>query len=446
MQSHLPKVLHTLAGKPLLLHVIDTAMALSPAVAPIIVYGHKGQTLRDALSFKKVIWVEQQDQLGTAHAVLQSLPEVSNRDHILVLYGDVPLIAEQTLKKLIDTTPADAIGMLTANLANPAGYGRIKRDSNNHITGIIEEKDATEQERKLTEINPGIYYVPTVLLNKWLPNLENNNAQNEYYLTDIIALAKKENIPVHAIQPARQEEILGVNDRVQLAQLERFYQRQYAEKLMRNGVTIYDPARIDVRGELHTGLDVVIDVNVIIEGKVTIGNECVIGANTILRNTILGDRVAVKPNSIIDGAEIASDSQIGPFARIRPGTMLAAHAHVGNFVEIKNSVIGAGSKVNHLSYIGDSDVGQRVNIGAGTITCNYDGANKHKTVIGDDVHIGSDTQLVAPVTIGAGATIGAGSTVIKDAPAQQLTLTHKIEQRSVKGWQRPVKKEKEKKY
>ena len=434
MQSQLPKVLHTLAGKSLLARVIDTAHEVSPDAIPLVVYGHQGDALREQLKNVNVKWILQQQQLGTAHAVMQALPELQDSDQVLVLYGDVPLISPATLKKLVANTPAGAIGVLTAILSDPSGYGRIKRDANHHVSGIVEEKDASEQERQISEINTGIYYLPVALLKKWLPTLQNKNAQGEYYLTDLIAFASKEKIMIYVMQPACVEEILGVNDKVQLSHLERYYQRNCAEQLMRAGVTLYDPARFDMRGELRAGRDVVIDINVIIEGNVTIGNECVIGANVMLKNVVLGDRVTVKANSIIEGADIASDCQIGPFARIRPGTKLAAHGHVGNFVEIKNSVLGAGTKANHLSYIGDSEIGQRVNIGAGTITCNYDGANKHKTKIGDDVHIGSDTQLVAPVSIGNGATIGAGSTVVKDVPAHALTLTHKIEQRTVRDW------------
>ena len=384
-------------------------------------------------------WIEQKEQLGTGHALLQALPAINADDRVLVLYGDVPLISEEILKTLISTTPTNAIGMLTAQLANPTGYGRIKRDKQHNIVGIVEEKDATEKEKAITEINSGIYFVPANYLKKWLPELNNQNAQKEYYLTDIIACADKENIKVHAVSPRYTEEILGVNDRIQLAQLERFYQWQQAEKLMRQGVTLYDPMRLDVRGEVQVGRDVTIDVNVILEGRVVIGDECIIGPNVMLCNTELGARVEVRANSVIDGAEIATGCIIGPFARIRPGTVLATNTHVGNFVEIKNSIVGESSKINHLSYVGDSEVGKRVNIGAGTITCNYDGVNKHKTIIGDEAFIGSNTQLVAPVRIGEGATIGAGSTITEDAPAKQLTVA-RTRQQTIKDWQRPVKK------
>lgn len=439
MHSSLPKVMHALAGRPLLAHVIQTAETAAPASVPIVVYGHLGDLLREKMGRYNVRWVEQKQQSGTGHALLQALPEIAAPDQVLVLYGDVPLISLPTLKKLIDTTPANAVGMVTARLAQPAGYGRIKRDQHGRITGIVEEKDASEQERAITEINSGIYLIPAAFLHKWLPAIRNDNAQKEHYLTDVITFAVRENIAVHAVQPDYHEEILGVNDRAQLAHLERFYQRRMAETLMRQGVTLYDPARLDVRGEVETGRDVIIDVNVILEGRVVIGDGCVIGANSILRDATLGKGVEVRPDSIIDGAVIAADCVIGPFARIRPGTTLAEKAHVGNFVEVKNSQIGAGSKANHLSYIGDSEVGKHVNIGAGTITCNYDGVNKHKTTIEDDAFIGSNTALVAPVTIAAGATIGAGSTITQHAPAHKLTLA-RAAQTTLENWQRPRKK------
>ncbi len=440
MHSVIPKVLHTLAGKSLLEHVIDTALRVSDETAPIIINGHQGSKIVDALSHYKVRWIEQKEQLGTGHALLQALPAISDDSRVLVLYGDVPLISLQTLKTLISQTPNNAIGMLTAHLPNPTGYGRIKRNKQNHIVGVIEEKDATPDEQSITEINSGIYLVPAAYLKKWLPLLKNKNAQNEYYLTDIIALAEKEHISIHAVAPQYIEEILGVNDRLQLAQLERFYQKQQVENFMRLGVTFYDPARFDLRGVAEIGRDVTIDVNVILEGRVVIGDECEIGPNVILRNTEISARTKVRANSIIDGAEIASDCLIGPFARIRPGTVLTSHVHVGNFVEIKNSVIGDRSKINHLSYVGDSEIGKQVNIGAGTITCNYDGVNKYKTIIGDTAFIGSSTQLVAPVRIGEGATIGAGSTITEDAPSHQLTVA-RARQQTIKDWKRPIKKE-----
>lgn len=438
MRSSLPKVLHPLAGKPMLQHVIDVAHAISPRVSPIVIYGHQGERLKKSLSDMGVEWVEQKEQAGTGHALLQALPSIK-ADSVLVLYGDVPLISEATLKKLIDATPDGDIGMLTAELANPKGYGRILRDKKANIIGIVEEKDATEEQRKICEINPGIYLVPAALLKKWLPTIKNDNAQKEYYLTDIIGMATVNNVTIHSVQPARLEEIMGINDKVQLSYLERSYQREQADKLMRQGVTIYDPARLDIRGELSVGQDVTIDVNVIFEGNNIIGAGCTIGPNCVLRDVELAEGVQVKANSVIEEAKVGAGCIIGPFARIRPGTVLAADAHIGNFVEVKNSKVGAGSKINHLSYVGDSEVGKQVNIGAGTITCNYDGANKHKTIIEDNVHIGSDTQLVAPVIVHEGATVAAGSTVTKDVPASELTLTHRLEQRTVKGWKRPKK-------
>jgi bifunctional UDP-N-acetylglucosamine pyrophosphorylase/glucosamine-1-phosphate N-acetyltransferase len=439
MHSIVPKVLHELAGKSLLAHVIDTALRVSDDSSPIVINGHQGNKIMQELTHYKVRWVEQKEQLGTGHAVMQALPSIVEEVNVLVLYGDVPLISEDILKTLITTTPKNAIGMITANLVNPTGYGRIKRDKKHNILGIVEEKDATDDERAITEINSGIYLVPSSLLKKWLPALTNQNAQKEYYLTDIIARAAKEKINIHAVSPRYIEEILGINDRLQLAQLERFYQHNQAEKLMRQGVTMYDPARFDLRGDAQVGRDVTIDVNVVLEGRVVIGDECIIGPNVVLRNTELGARVEVRANSVIDGAEVASGCIIGPFARLRPGTVLTPNVHIGNFVEIKNSVIGESSKINHLSYVGDSEIGKQVNIGAGTITCNYDGVNKHKTIIGDEAFIGSNTQLVAPVRIGEGATIGAGSTITEDAPAKQLTLA-RARQQTIKDWQRPDKK------
>ncbi|HLB41460.1 MAG TPA: bifunctional UDP-N-acetylglucosamine diphosphorylase/glucosamine-1-phosphate N-acetyltransferase GlmU [Gammaproteobacteria bacterium] len=431
MKSQLAKVLHHLAGKPLLEHVIQAACQLNSAQSPIVVVGHQSQQIRDALAHYTITWVEQKEQLGTGHALLQAMPEFSDNSHVLVLYGDVPLISVETLKQLISSTPQDAIGMLTAHIFHPVGYGRIKRDDQGHVIGIIEEKDTTQQEQLITEINTGIYFLPVKYLKNWLPALKNNNTQKEYYLTDMIAHAVQENKSVYTLEPFIVEEALGINDRVQLAHLERFYQRQQAEQWMYRGVTLCDPARVDIRGEVHIGQDVLIDVNVILEGRVVIGNHCMIGPNTILRNATLGEHIEVKANSIIDGAEIASHCIVGPFARVRPGTVLATRVHIGNFVEIKNSTVDEKTKINHLSYIGDSDIGKRVNIGAGTITCNYDGVNKNKTIIGNDAFIGSDTQLVAPITIGEGAILGAGSTVTKNAPPHKLTLTHKLDQRSI---------------
>jgi len=442
MYSELPKVLHPLAGKPLLEHVLQTALQLSPSQPPLVVYGHEGDRVRMALSHYPVTWIPQEQPLGTAHALLQALPQLAEEESVFVLYGDVPLITLETLKRLQQETPVAAIGFITAILANPQGYGRICRDEQQQVMAIIEEKEADEKTRGISEINSGIYYLPAAYLKKWLPTLSTSKAQGEYYLTDLVSLARQEKRLIHTIQPAVVEEILGVNDRAQLNDLERFYQQRIAQKLMRQGVTLYDPKRFDVRGELIAGPDVVIDVNVIIEGRVVLGKGCVIGPQVYLRNAEIGERVEIKANSIIDGAEVAADCIIGPFARLRPGTVLAAKTHIGNFVEIKNSVINEDSKINHLSYVGDAEVGKRVNMGAGTITCNYDGLNKHKTCIGDDAFIGSGTELVAPVTIGEGATIGAGSTITKDAPPQHLTL-ERATQQTIAGWQRPQTEEKE---
>lgn len=440
MHSQTPKVLHRLAGRSLLEHVVTTAGKLTDNTQTIVVYGHDGAKVRQALADLNVAWVEQTEQLGTGHAVLQALPQIADDHLVLVLYGDVPLISAETLKKFISSTPANSIGILTADFPHPQGFGRIIRDANGNIVSIVEEKDATESQRAITEINTGIYLAPAKLLRKWLPTLKNTNAQKEYYLTDIIALAVQENILIHGMRAQTSAEVLGVNDKLQLATLERHYQIQQAEKLLRQGVTLYDPARFDLRGELSVGHDVTIDINVIIEGRVKIGNHCIIGSNTLLRNVIIGDRTEIKANSVIDGAEIADDCTVGPFARLRPGAILSSRSHIGNFVELKNSIVGTGSKINHLSYIGDSDIGQQVNIGAGTITCNYDGVNKHRTTIGDNAFIGSNTALVAPVTVGEGATIGANSTITRNAPAHQLTIC-RAPQRSVDNWRRPEKKE-----
>lgn len=438
MHSDLPKVLHCLAGKPILEHVIETAIKIMPEVKPVVVYGHQGEVLKAQLAHSPVHWAHQAEQLGTGHALQQALGHVSDEALVLVLYGDAPLISVATLKRLIEATSADSIGMLTAVLDNPTGYGRIKRDAQQRIVGIVEEKDATPAEREIREVNSGIYVLPARHLKKWLPQLKNKNAQGEYYLTDVIAMAVSEAMQVRAVQPENQQEICGINDRIQLAQAERFYQYRQAEILMRQGVTLLDPARLDVRGEVTIGRDVTIDVNVILEGRVVISDGCMIGANTIIRDSELGLQVEVRANSVIEGASVGDHCVIGPFARLRPDAVLASHAHIGNFVEIKKSQIGEGTKINHLSYIGDSEIGSKVNIGAGTITCNYDGVNKHKTIIGDKAFVGSGTELVAPVMIGAGATIGAGSTITEDAPAEQLTVA-RARQHTIQHWRRPEK-------
>lgn len=438
MHSNIPKVMHRIANKPLLGYVLDTVYSVLPEAQPILVYGYLGNQLREAFQHDPIQWVFQKELLGTGRAVEATFPFL-NASHVLILYGDVPFISKTTLQKLIDETPLDAIGMLTANCMDPKGHGRIKRDVFGHVIEIIEEKDADANELLINEINPGIYLIPADYLKKCLPKLKNDNAQKEYYLTDIIKMAFQEKILIKDIPVNSFEEVMGVNDHLQLAFLERFYQKQQAENLMRQGVTLIDPNRFDLRGKLQVGRDVTIDVNVILEGGVYIGDHCYIGPHSILKNVTLGNHVTIKSHCNIDGASISDQCTIGPFARIRLHTMLAASAHIGNFVEIKNSCIGEQSKINHLSYIGDTDIGACVNVGAGTITCNYDGANKHRTVIEDDVHIGSDTQLIAPIIVGKGATIAAGSTITQDVPPHGLTLSHRLEQRNMADWIRPEK-------
>lgn len=438
MRSRLPKVLHELGGKPMVVHVIDTAHQLD-ARRIQVVYGHGGEQVRTALADLDVGWVEQAEQLGTGHAVAQALPHVDANDVVLVLYGDVPLITADTLRQVVARARRDSLGLLTVVLDDPTGYGRILRNEQGCVVRIVEQKDASEEERRVREINTGILAVTGDNLEKWLAALDNNNAQGEYYLTDIIALAVRDGVKVETVAPSSVQEVMGVNNRVQLAEMERYYQQHQAQRLMLAGVTLRDPARFDLRGELSAGTDVIIDVNVVAEGKVTLGNGVKIGCGVVIRNTMVGDDVEILPNCVIEDAVIGSGSRIGPFARIRPETHLAADVHIGNFVEIKKSEVGRGSKINHLSYVGDAGVGSNVNIGAGTITCNYDGANKHRTVIGDNAFIGSDTQLVAPVTVGEGATIGAGSTITRDAPPGELTLS-RAPQQTRQGWKRPVKK------
>lgn len=437
MRSALPKVLHPIAGKPMLAHVIDTAKRLSPA-AIHIVYGHGGNKVKETIADNAINWVEQDKQLGTGHAVEQAMPAVNDESLVLVLYGDVPLIHERTLVHLLDNVN-DGIGLLTVMLEDAHGYGRIVRDSGGRVLEIVEQKDATAEQLQIREGNTGILACNGAKLRAWLNQLDNDNAQGEFYLTDIIALAESEKLPVSGIVADSVTEVSGVNDRLQLAALERAYQLHCAEELMRSGTTIIDPARYEQRGSVKAGQDCVVDIGCILEGEVELGNHVSIGANCILRNVRVGDDVVIEPMSVIEDATIGDQCSIGPFARIRPGTHLAEKAKVGNFVEIKKSDIGKGSKINHLSYVGDTRMGEAVNVGAGTITCNYDGANKHLTVIGDRVFVGSDSQLVAPVTIGDGATIGAGSTVTRDAPEEALTLSRST-QKSIKGWKRPVKK------
>jgi bifunctional UDP-N-acetylglucosamine pyrophosphorylase/glucosamine-1-phosphate N-acetyltransferase len=437
MKSALPKVLHTVGGRTLLEHVAATAATLEPRQV-MVVYGHGGEHVPETLSHLPVTWVHQAERLGTGHAVSQALPEVPDSDVVLILYGDVPLVRRDTLASLVAAVNADTLALLTIALHDPTGYGRILRDGRGRVRRIVEQKDASDDEKAVREINTGVMAVAAGRLKPWLAALDNNNSQGEYYLTDIIAKAVADGVNIHTVSPRDELEILGVNDKVQLAQVERRHQADQAERLMRAGVTLRDPARFDLRGTLTAGADVVIDVGVVMEGEVVLGNGVYVGPYTILRNTTLGDGVQVLSHCVIDEARVGARCRIGPFARIRPGTGLDEEAHIGNFVEIKAAQVGKGSKINHLSYLGDASVGHGVNIGAGTITCNYDGANKHRTVIGDDVFIGSDTQLIAPVTVGDGATIGAGSTITRDAPAGKLTLS-RVRQETRPGWRRPTK-------
>ncbi|OOZ39377.1 UDP-N-acetylglucosamine diphosphorylase/glucosamine-1-phosphate N-acetyltransferase [Solemya pervernicosa gill symbiont] len=437
MRSKLPKVLHDLAGRPLLKFVTRAAQSLNPHMT-VVVYGHGGESVREALADETLEWVEQAEQLGTGHAVEHAMPGIADEDSVLVLYGDVPLIESATLQAMCEPVSSSVMSLLTTRLDNPHGYGRIVRDADDKVLRIVEQKDASEAEQQIDEINTGILAANAKALRGWLAELENNNAQGEFYLTDIIALAVRDKVEIETFAPASIEEVQGVNDRAQLATLERHYQLSEAQRLMREGLGLRDPARFDLRGELSFGSDVVIDVNAVIEGTVTLGDGVTIGPSCVIRNCNIADGVEIQANCVLEDATIGEQSRIGPFARLRPEAHLADHTHIGNFVEIKKSVIGSGSKVNHLSYVGDTTIGSRVNIGAGTITCNYDGAYKHRTIIGDDVFVGSDSQLVAPVEIGAGATIGAGSTITRDTPPGELSLT-RSKQKIVSGWKRPKK-------
>ena len=436
MQSALPKVLHPLAGKPLLSHVIDTARSLN-AVSICVVYGHGGDQVLSRVAADDLRFALQEPQLGTGHAVAQAIPVLDDSVPTLVLYGDVPLTTKASLSRLIDVAGNDRLAILTAEMADPTGLGRIVREDG-AIRRIVEQKDANEQEKKITEINTGIMIAPTVQLKQWLSTLSNNNAQGEYYLTDIVARAVADGVPVVSAQPDAIWETLGVNSKVQLAELERIHQRHIAHQLLEQGVTLLDPARIDVRGTLTCGRDVSIDVGCVFEGNVTLEDGVTIAAHCVIRNARIATGTVIKAFCHIEDAMVGAQSQIGPYARLRPGTELAEDVHIGNFVEVKNSQIAAHSKANHLAYVGDATIGSRVNIGAGTITCNYDGVNKSRTVIEDDAFIGSDTQLVAPVRVGKGATLGAGTTLTKDAPAGKLTVS-RARQLTIDGWQRPVK-------
>ncbi len=437
MYSDLPKVLHRLAGKTLVGHVIDTARSVSPQ-DPIVVYGHGGEQLRAAFDGDTIVWVEQREQLGTGHAVGQALPNMPADGMALILYGDVPLLRSATLRDLVAAAEQTGFALLTVTLDDPSGYCRIVRDPDGAIARIVEDKDASPVELGIAEINTGIMAVRNDFLHRWIPKLQNENAQGEYYLTDCVAAAVSEGIEVAGVQAATDAEVTGVNNRIQLAKLERQYQSEIAQQLMEQGVMLRDPKRIDVRGELTCGRDVEIDVNAVFLGKVILGDRVSVGPNCVIEDTVVGDDVEIFPNSVIESAQIGDEARIGPFARVRPETVLGKGVRLGNFVEIKKSKISDGSKVPHLSYVGDSDIGRNVNVGAGTITCNYDGGFKHKTVIEDDVFIGSDTQLVAPVTVGRGATVGAGTTVTGDVAAGDLVIS-RVKQRAIKGWVRPRK-------
>lgn len=435
MNSTLPKVLHQLAGRSLLGHVIDTARQLKPNKI-IVVYGYGGEAVPDAFEDKDIVWVEQKEQLGTGHAVQQTIPFLDKDARTLILLGDVPLLNAESCQQLLKRT--QELGLLTVSKNDPSGYGRIVRNAQGGISAIVEHKDATPEQRAIDEVNTGIMAVNNSHLVSWLSSLKNHNAQSEYYLTDIVAMAVKDGYKVSSETTADESSVAGVNSKQDLAGLERVYQLRKATALMQAGVTLSDPFRIDVRGELQAGRDVEIDVGCIFEGKVTLADGVKVGAYCVIKDCSIGSGTAIAPFTHVDQAVIAEQCRIGPYARLRPGTELAAETHIGNFVELKNAQVDTGSKINHLSYIGDTTVGKQVNIGAGTITCNYDGANKFRTVIEDNAFIGSDTQLVAPVTVGAGASIGAGSTITADAPAGKLTLS-RVKQFTVSGWKRPVK-------
>lgn len=437
MYSNTPKVLHTLAGKPMVKHVIDTCNGLG-AQNIHLVYGHGGDQMKATLAEEQVNWALQADQLGTGHAVDQASAHFADDEKVLVLYGDVPLISPETIENLLDAQPNGGIALLTVVLDNPMGYGRIIR-RNGPVVAIVEQKDATDEQKLIKEINTGVMVATGGDLKRWLSGLSNDNAQGEYYLTDVIAAAHDEGRAVEAVHPNSPIEVEGVNDRSQLARLERAYQSEQADKLLKQGVMLRDPSRFDLRGELQCGMDVEIDVNVIIEGSVSIGDNVTIGAGCVLKDCEIDDNTEIRPYSVIEGATVGEDCTVGPFTRLRPGADMRNDSHVGNFVEVKNTRLGEGSKANHLTYLGDAEIGQRVNVGAGAITCNYDGANKFKTIIGDDVFVGSDSQLIAPVTIANGATVGAGSTVTRDVAESELVIS-RAKERKIANWQRPVKK------
>jgi bifunctional UDP-N-acetylglucosamine pyrophosphorylase / glucosamine-1-phosphate N-acetyltransferase len=437
MKSDLPKVLHPIAGRPMVQHVVDAAGALDPDNT-VLIYGHGGEAVRQAVTGSRLQWAEQAEQLGTGHAVAQALPHLEE-DVVLVLYGDVPLIQPQTLRDFVARVDDQSLALMTLTLDDPSGYGRVIRNADGKVQRVVEQKDASDEEKAVREINTGILACTRRFLNDSLPRLSNSNAQGEYYLTDLIAMAVDAGMEVVTEQPGHAWEVDGVNDRVQLARLERVFQRVRAEALMRDGVTLLDPARLDIRGRLQCGQDVTLDINTVLVGDVEIGDRVTVGPNCLIRNARIGSGTHIEANSVVDGAVVGENCQVGPFARLRPGTELAAQAKVGNFVETKKSYVGEGSKVNHLTYIGDSRIGKGVNVGAGTITCNYDGINKFQTVMKDGAFIGSNSSLVAPVTIGENATVGAGSVVTKDVPDQGLAVA-RGQQRNIQNWSRPEKK------
>ncbi|HEX5650527.1 MAG TPA: bifunctional UDP-N-acetylglucosamine diphosphorylase/glucosamine-1-phosphate N-acetyltransferase GlmU [Steroidobacteraceae bacterium] len=441
MKSDLPKVLQPLAGRPLLEHVIDTARELDASDVHVV-YGHGGARVREMLVRTNVTWALQAEQHGTGHAVQQAMPGVPDDHLVLVLYGDVPLVQPSTLRRLLDAAAGgEALAILSVRMRDPTGYGRIVRDRAGNVARIVEHKDANQKERAIDEVNTGLMATSARRLREWLGQLRNDNAQGEYYLTDVVVMAARAGLKVNAILAEREDEVLGVNDKVQLAEVETVYRRRRAQELMLQGVTLVDPDRFDARGAVRVGRDVYIDVNVVLEGTVRIGDRVRIGPNVVVRNCEIGDDVEILPNCVFDGAKIGSRVIVGPFTRLRPEAVLGDEVHVGNFVEVKKAQLKRGAKANHLTYLGDATIGEKVNVGAGTITCNYDGANKWRTEIGDGAFIGSGTMLVAPVTIGADATIGAGSTITRDAPDGKLTL-ERSKQTTVDGWQRPVKQPK----
>ena len=440
MRSALPKVLHSIAGQPMLEHVVTVATGLNPS-AVHVVYGHGGDEVRRRLAHLHVTWVEQARQLGTGHAVAQAMPGVPDDAIVLVLYGDVPLIELSTLADTVRRAQDGALTIISVHLDDPTGYGRIIRQADGRVVGIVEHKDATPAQRAIHEGNTGILAANAAQLRAWLAGLHDDNAQGEFYLTDVISMAHREGTSIDTVHPGQVAEVLGVNDRVQLAHLERVYQARRTSELMRDGVSMADPARVDVRGRVRAGRDVWLDVNVVLEGNVELGEGVQVGPNVLLRDCRIGPGAQILANSVIEEALVGPGARVGPFARLRPGAVLGDSAHVGNFVEIKNTSMGRDSKANHLSYLGDSEIGSGVNVGAGTITCNYDGANKHRTVIEDGAFIGSGVELVAPVTVHAGSTIGAGSTITRDAPPNQLTLT-RARQTTVPQWKRPTRKPK----